>query len=217
MATPGELIEATAVALGVPEPTVFQYDRTLAEHGLRSKRGRGRSAPKVTARDAANLLIAAVATPVSGWSTKHAARACQYYACLAMVAGPADKRERPDWLMRLNLPRRHSFGEALAALIENSGRFEDFAASKAKALPARLRVSLEGPRRRAEIVSSIRSDDPYKDELRKTRTVIYQERKGSGRAVEQRHTASGDLTLRASITLNTIHQLGSLLKDERHD
>src|SRR5439155_17694246 len=68
MATPGQLVKCIAEALGIPEPTVVQYDRLLAENGLRSKGGRGTSAAKVTAVDAANLLIAIMGSPVAGAS-----------------------------------------------------------------------------------------------------------------------------------------------------
>src|SRR5258707_15474353 len=66
MATPGQLVECVAAALNVPRATVVLYDRILAENGLRSKGGRGRSAAKVTVEDAANLLIAIAGTPTSG-------------------------------------------------------------------------------------------------------------------------------------------------------
>ena len=44
MATPGQLVECVATALDVPQATVVLYDRVLAENGLRSKGGRGKSA-----------------------------------------------------------------------------------------------------------------------------------------------------------------------------
>ena len=65
MATPGQLVKAMAATLGLSEATVGQYDRVLAENGLRSKGGRGLSAARVTAADAANLLIAIMASPIS--------------------------------------------------------------------------------------------------------------------------------------------------------
>lgn len=58
MASPGQLVKVLADVLGVPEPTLTQHDRNLAVNGLRSMGGRGRSAAKVTARDAARLLVA---------------------------------------------------------------------------------------------------------------------------------------------------------------
>jgi hypothetical protein len=58
--TPGQLVKAVAMALDVPEETVTQHDRNLVVAGLRTKGGRGRSAPDVTPSDAARLLVATV-------------------------------------------------------------------------------------------------------------------------------------------------------------
>jgi len=85
MATPGQLVETTAAILGIPQPTIALFDRVLAEHGLRSKGGRGRSAAKVNSRDAANLVIAVIGSSMSGASTKDAARACKIYASLPIA------------------------------------------------------------------------------------------------------------------------------------
>ena len=37
MATPGQLVEVMAHVLGISKATVIQYDRVLAEKGLRSR------------------------------------------------------------------------------------------------------------------------------------------------------------------------------------
>lgn len=58
MTTPGQLVQGMATALGLPKETVTVFDRHLSEAGFRTKGGRGRSAARVTARDAANLLVA---------------------------------------------------------------------------------------------------------------------------------------------------------------
>jgi hypothetical protein len=60
--TPGQLVHAVSIALDIPEETVVQHDRNLVVAGLRTKGGRGRSAPDVTPLDAARLLIAALAS-----------------------------------------------------------------------------------------------------------------------------------------------------------
>lgn len=56
--TPGQLVQAVSLATGVSEETVVQHDRNLAVAGLRTRGGRGRSAPAVIAIDAARLLVA---------------------------------------------------------------------------------------------------------------------------------------------------------------
>jgi hypothetical protein len=60
--TPGQLVKAVAIALDVPEETVTQHDRNLVVAGLRTKGGRGRSAPAVTPMDAARLFVATLAS-----------------------------------------------------------------------------------------------------------------------------------------------------------
>ena len=87
MATPGQLVQTVADMLGVPAETVTNYDRVLSESGMRSKSGRGRGAAKVTAQDAAYLLIAILGSPIAGASVKEAANTCRRYGsyrCLHM-------------------------------------------------------------------------------------------------------------------------------------
>ena len=66
----GQLVEAMAEALNVPSGTVVQFDRVLAQEGLRSKSGRGLSAGRVSARDATNLHIAIALRPSRGLQSK---------------------------------------------------------------------------------------------------------------------------------------------------
>jgi hypothetical protein len=56
MATPGELVKVVATVLGLPDAYVASTYRSLREAGLVTKGGRGPSAAKMTARDAATLL-----------------------------------------------------------------------------------------------------------------------------------------------------------------
>jgi hypothetical protein len=64
MATPNELIAMVAKLEGLPEPAVARVAGRLREAGLISQSGRGPSAARATAADAANLLIAVNAAPV---------------------------------------------------------------------------------------------------------------------------------------------------------
>lgn len=91
MATSGQLVEAMAGALNIPVATVALYDRALSEAGIRTKGGRGRSAAKMTSRDAASLLIAIMASPITGPSISGAIEHYRVYAGLVArsgVAGP---------------------------------------------------------------------------------------------------------------------------------
>jgi hypothetical protein len=126
MATPGQLVQVMADALGISRATVFQYDRVLSEHGLRSKHGRGTSAAKVTSRDAANLLTAIAAASPLGLSAKDSAEICKKFSALRSL-GPAEAKSEVAKLgleSLARLPDGHSFEKALAALIECAGQRE---------------------------------------------------------------------------------------------
>src|SRR6516225_8593497 len=113
MATPGQLVQEMADVLGMSKATVTQYDRMLAENGLRSKSGRGKSAAKVTARDAAYLLI----TLATSRSATDAVRNCKAYASLRddVFSGESPENFAMFGLPTLaRLPENHSFGDALS-------------------------------------------------------------------------------------------------------
>jgi hypothetical protein len=122
MATPGQLVKCIAEALSISKASVVQYDRMLAENGLRSKGGRGTSAAKVTAVDAANLLIAIMGSPVIGASIKPAIEVCKTYGGLPLkVGGTPDNMEtfRTLGLPTMSkLPTSHTLRDGIAALIE---------------------------------------------------------------------------------------------------
>jgi hypothetical protein len=130
MATPGQLVEMMAEVLGVPAATVSQYDRQLAEAGLRTIGGRGASAAKVTATDAANLLIAILGSPVSGASIKVARQMCEILGALpARSASPTSKLRKLGFDSLAALPRKHTLRDAVSALIEAASTGEPFGKS----------------------------------------------------------------------------------------
>lgn len=115
MATPGDLVRVLAGALGVPEATLVVHDRNLLGAGLRSKKGRGRGAPSVTARDLAHLLTAILGSA----QVKDSADTVRRYS----NTHPHAPRSSAGLYGKLGiaelaaLPRRHSFIDALEALI----------------------------------------------------------------------------------------------------
>src|SRR5690348_8722866 len=119
MATPGSLVLTIASTLGLPAATVTQFDRVLAENGLRLKGGRGTSAAKVSARDAANLLLSILGSPIGGAAIKNAAQTCSAYSSLQRFT----RRSSPEAFRRFGLLKfasikhRHTLGEAVEALI----------------------------------------------------------------------------------------------------
>lgn len=96
MATPGELVHAIAEALGVPEPTVVVHDRNLVVAGLRTKGGRGRSAAKITANDAANLLIAVAGSTGYNAAIKDSASTATAFMRLPQYRSEGKARVKKD-------------------------------------------------------------------------------------------------------------------------
>jgi hypothetical protein len=123
MATPGELVHTIATVLGIPEATVVQMDRNLLAAGLRTKAGRGPSAAQVTSHDAANLLIAIGGAPITGASVKESRRTCERYRLLRAYGVKIKLGSFSRLKSRLptlgRLPDKHSFGDAIAALIDS--------------------------------------------------------------------------------------------------
>jgi hypothetical protein len=127
MATPGELVKLIAAATGDDVATVVQHDRNLAIAGLRTMGGRGRSAAKVTARDAAHVLTSvlgshrvkdAVDTVRRYLQTQeHHAHWHQHYPDKLQGMGKANVWEDYGIPELAALPREHSFIDALTALI----------------------------------------------------------------------------------------------------
>jgi hypothetical protein len=111
--TPGQLVNAVAIALNVPAETVVQHDRNLVVAGLRTKGGRGHSAPKVTPLDAARLVVAVLGS-ARVLDSVETARTFEQ----AVYFGQDKERSFDAALMRL--PDGHSFVEALAELIADA-------------------------------------------------------------------------------------------------
>ncbi len=62
---PGAFIDLLSETLGEPRKTVVVIDRSLAVAGLRTQSGRGLSASRITAEDAATLLLSVMVASVA--------------------------------------------------------------------------------------------------------------------------------------------------------
>lgn len=132
MASPGEMVKRIAETFGAPEATVTLHDRNLADAGLRTKGGRGRSAAKMSATDVANLLVAVAGSSM----VKNAVQTVEDYSGLPSRGDEVSIRNdaRSDsndgnppssWGLSAfpipalqKLPASHSFRDAIVALIE---------------------------------------------------------------------------------------------------
>jgi len=117
MASPAELMQTVSDATGVPLATVIDIDRKLVKAGLRTKGGRGLNFARMKPFDAATLLTAILASP----QANSAAVAVDRYRETRVDAIRSSEgrfgHARLDDLA--DLPSRHSFVDALAALIES--------------------------------------------------------------------------------------------------
>jgi hypothetical protein len=209
MATPRKLVLTMAEALGLPEPTVTQYDRQLSESGLRSKSGRGPSAAKVTARDAANLLISILGSPVAGASIKAAAATCAIYGELVersnvAVRDPFRKLGLPSLG---DLPPSHSLLEALTTIIASAARGETFNITfqrETRVADFAFGLTVTGPDPWAEIVA----DGSFGGVRRNyTARFVYSAQRKSNADP----TSQGDLTQSRAITFATLRKLGAIV------
>jgi len=127
MASPGELVKLIAAVTGEEEATVTVHDRNLVLAGLRTKGGRGRSAAKVTPRDAAHLLTSvlgahrvkdSVATVQRYMQTQeHQAHWHQHHPDKLQNMGKANVWEDGGIPELAALPLDHTFIDALTVLI----------------------------------------------------------------------------------------------------
>jgi len=114
MASSTQLSECVAKQLGLPDATVALHMRNIREAGLITQGGRGRSSARMTAADAAHLLIASVGS----LNPKDSVEVVGKYAGIGKIGRwkwDADLVPKLD-----QLPKQHTFAEALTALIESA-------------------------------------------------------------------------------------------------
>ena len=215
MATPGQLVRIMAETLGVPAETVTNYDRVLSENGMRSKSGRGRGAAKVTAGDAANLLIAIMGSPIAGASVKEAANTCRTYGSLPKLGHVSGTMGFAKLgLPTLDeLPSEHTLHEGISALINSATKGEHYRIPRysirglGKSDPF-FGIELDGPQPWAGIYA-----DGTGTGEEFARLVYNKIKIVAGRAIPLKSDRQdkGNLSQSRRITYRTIRALGSLL------
>jgi hypothetical protein len=190
VATPRQLVEATAEILAISEATVIVHDRNLATAPtpLRSVAGRGRAAARVTSTDAANLLVAVAASE----SVKDSAKTVLAYRDLVGECAINSGIGRYD-----ELANNHSFGQALAALID-AASVKEISMSR----QFNLKVTFFGPRPKAKIEWEIDG---------RGSSTLYEPQ--SKWPVRSKLVPVGDLERMTTITENTIFRLGAAVDD----
>jgi hypothetical protein len=113
MASPGQLVRKFSGLLGIAEATIVLHDRNLVVAGLRSKSGRGNSAARVTARDAAHLLVAILGSS----HVKHSAQTVHRYNETRIFKNMSHGYQDSAIAALRNLPSDHSFVDAVEVLV----------------------------------------------------------------------------------------------------
>ncbi len=224
MATPGELVKCIAEALGIPAPTVVQYDRLLAENGLRSKGGRGTSAAKVTPADAANLLIAIMGSPVAGASIKPAIEVCKTYGKLRVRLGGTSENiktfKRLGFPSLSKLPISHNFREGLAALIAAASVGESLIIPDEDGRPPLVGpendwfvgLTLDSPTPWAQIIVDASLGEARPSEMAR---LVYHNMRRDRDGGHWAPAGSGNLHQSRNVTFKTIRRIGALLAEAR--
>jgi hypothetical protein len=194
-----------ADALGIPAETVTNYDRVLSENGMRSKSGRGRGSAKVTAGDAANLLIAIMGSPIAGASVKEAANICRAYGSLPVQGYALGTHNFAKVGLKIldHMPKKHTLQDGITALIDSAARGEHFLKRGEKryqhTADLSCEVRLAGPRPWAVIYAGS-FPDGNKEFARRT---YFDPAQDFGK----------DLHQNRRVTYRTIRILGSLLSE----
>lgn len=234
MAKSTELINTIAEAVGtVPAPTVLLHDRFLMEAGFRTKGKRGRGAADMTARDAANLLISVLASPIAGPNVAGSVERWRQYAELGSDSGHVQTDaglEKLDSRWRLpgceiehltGLPAGHSASDALTAIIASVA---DRSFHRAIGVDetdnlfrwtSAIRVQFHFPIPLVDI--SFRTVVAETPEVREKHSYYYggssqaQGEEAFRRAEAGDMSWSGDLVETRTITLETLRRLGFLI------
>lgn len=222
MASPGELVKCVAEVLHLPEQTVTLYDRQLAENGLRSRGGRGKSAAKVTATDAANLLIAILGSPVSGAAISSAALTCDTYGNLPLKLG--GDLENRNIFAELGFPTLAKMGRianlrsAVTALIEGAIKGEQLKIPNDEEPNAPIegpdtywhtQITLDGPTPWAQITADGSIGQPDAGHFAR---LVFHDGKRTATGTWRKSPYRGDLHQSRYVSFRTIAPLASLLR-----
>ncbi|MCZ6770705.1 MAG: hypothetical protein O7G83_01805 [Proteobacteria bacterium] len=223
MAKLSALVSVVARTLGLPEKTVAIYARHLREARLITTGGRGLGGADMTSPDCTNLLIAVAASN----QAKDAAVTIANYGTL-----PAGRDREPEqWVLEqfrvsalIDLPARHSFGQAIEALITSAqdGSLQDAILAARPQIEGytiplypSIRVQIRGPQAMASV--SIWGQD-WSEDLTYVTPYPF-DMSASDEEIEEwggeqrRKYGGGDLRQIREFTEKTILVLGELLRN----
>lgn len=178
-----------------------------------------RDGERLTAVDAANLLLAIVGSPVSGSPIKSAVSTCEAYGRLPMKLGwDDDNREKCEFFgfpTLANLRAPHTLQKALAALILGASKGEELIIPNDEDESGPLigptndwftAVTLDGPEPWAQIVA-----DVSLGEGKEIARFVFHNKKKISENKTPKPTPSGDLHQSRYVSFKTIRRIGNLL------
>jgi hypothetical protein len=216
MATPAELVSAISLATGIPLPTMVDIDRKLVTGNLRTKGGRGFNAARMTALDAARLLTAVLASAQANASVEAVQRYTQTRIDKRRSNGESFGGTGLD---DLALPARHSFVDALAAVISSAATgslAKQLAAAGDGAIPGIEIFAFTRATRGRIRITGLPNGETVSVEYAAIPVTAKSTRSDKGRppVVEN---AAGDLEQSRRITERTILPIANLLSKEGRD
>jgi hypothetical protein len=217
MASPAQLMQAVSDATGTPMATVVDIDRKLVKGKLRTKGGRGFSVAAMTPLDAARLLTAILGSPKANASVN----AVERYADTL-----PDRTRSSDGLFgaaKLDdlaaLPARHSFVDALAALVASAatGSLAEFMENSSEGWSPHIEVfaftgATRGRLRISGLPNGLTASIEYAPAPEPTKPL--RAKKISRVRDARRHETIGDLEQSRRVTERTILPIARLLAQE---
>jgi hypothetical protein len=156
VASPGQLVRKVSELLGIAEASIVQHDRNLVVAGLRSKGGRGTSAARMTARDAAHLLVAVLGSH----HVKDSVQTVRRYSETRLSEYLSTGYQDSSIATLTSLPPDHSFVDAVEAIVAAAadgslGRamydaIEEFRGEKI-GFPPIIKISVQSPHQVGDI------------------------------------------------------------------
>jgi hypothetical protein len=218
MATPAQLVSTISLATGVPLATMVDIDRKLVKGNLRAKGGRGFNAAKMTPLDAARLLTAVLASPQANASVEAVQRYTETTMDKAKSSAKAFDAANIDDLAAL--PARHSFVDALAAVIASVGTgslAKQMAAAGGSAIPSIEIFAFTRATRGRIRIAGLPNGQTASVEYAAIPVTAKSTRPDKGRRRHVAENASGDLEQSRRITERTILSIARILAEGSRD
>jgi hypothetical protein len=218
MAVSTDLIELVSKTTGLALATVVDIDRRLVKSNLRTKGGRGLNAARMTPLDAARLLTAILGSAQAYVSVDAVERYTETRMDKAKSSAEAFDTVNLDDLAAL--PARHSFVDALAAVIAsctNGSLAKQMAAAGGSAIPSIEVFAFTRATRGRIRIAGLPNGQSASVEYAAIPVTAKSNRPDRSRRRDIPENASGDLEQSRRITERTILSIARILAEGSRD